>query len=155
ANGGPSGATVFKNIENGDFIGQAYTLVINPPVISSPATADVNENTPLATVVLDVDATDSDQPPQTLTYSLSGPDHSQFSIDATTGQIRFVSSPDFENPTDSDANNSYQVTVSVADGTGGVTTQDLTISVLPLNDNVPIISSTNAVSVDENTATST
>ena len=127
------------------------------PVITSDASASVNENTPASTVVLDVNATDADVPAQTLTYSLSGIDAALFSIDSATGEIRFLSSPDFENPLDDGVNNVYNVTVTVTDsGTStSSTTQDLTIIVTAVNDNTPVITSPATASVAENTPIST
>ncbi len=87
------------------------------PVITSDgagATASVNaaEN---QTAVTDVNATDANG--DTLTYSISGgADQAKFSINATTGVLTFLSAPDFETPTDAGANNVYDVTVQVSDG---------------------------------------
>lgn len=47
-------------------------------------------------------ATDADG--DSLTYSLSGEDASLFSIDVNTGVVTFDNPADFENPTDTDAN---------------------------------------------------
>ena len=141
---------------------QDLTVTVTPlddstPVITSPATASVNENTPASTVVLDVNATDADVPAQNLTYRLSGVDAAAFTINPTTGEIRFVTSPDAENPTDDGVNNVYNVTVTVTDSGNPTssTTQDVTITVVPLNDNTPVFSSPSTASVSENTAAST
>jgi hypothetical protein len=123
----------------------------NAPLIDSPAAASVNENTPASTIILDVDATDADRPVETLTYGLSGTDAELFSIDRVTGAIRFLASPDFEAPADSGADNVYDFTVTVSDGNGNATSQTISISVLPLNDNAPVVTSSAAVNVDENT----
>ena len=56
-------------------------------------------------------------PAQTLTYSIvGGADAALFTIDAATGALRFVAAPDFEAPTDAGADNVYDVTVQVSDG---------------------------------------
>ena len=56
-----------------------------------------------------------------LSFSISGgTDQAKFSIHSVTGVLGFTSPPDFENPTDSDLNNVYQVTVTVSDGTHSV-----------------------------------
>jgi len=69
--------------------------------------ANVAENT---TAVLTVTATDADLPAQTLSYSISGGvDAGKFSINASTGELTFQAAPDYENPTDADANNIYVV----------------------------------------------
>ena len=52
-------------------------------------------------------------------YSLvSGGDSAKFTIDASTGVLRFIASPDFENPTDVGLDNVYDVIVMVSDGNG-------------------------------------
>ncbi len=62
-------------------------------------------------------------------YSLSGgSDRTFFSIDSTTGELAFLSPPDFENPTDSDRNNIYEVQVAVSDSANYVT-QDFSVNV--------------------------
>lgn len=95
-----------------------------PPSITSPATANVAENS--TGTVYTATATDPDGNP--LTFSLSGgADRAAFSITAG-GALSFAQPPDFENPTDADANNAYQVQLSVSDGTASATL-DLTLTV--------------------------
>src|SRR6185503_6876995 len=73
----------------------------NPPAITSPATATVAENS--AGAFYTATATDPDGNP--LTFSLSGgADRAQFVITAA-GALSFAQPPDFEAPTDADANN--------------------------------------------------
>ena len=60
-----------------------------------------------------VNATDPNG--DTLTYSLSGDDASLLSI-SNQGVVTFNTAPDFENPSDGDANNVYKITVTVSDG---------------------------------------
>lgn len=106
--------------------GEGTMLTNTPPTITSSATATVVEGN---TAVLTVTATDPDAPPQDLTFSLiSGVDLGDFSINASTGVVTFVSAPDFENPADFDTDNEYEVRVQVSDGTDAVT-QDLTVIV--------------------------
>ena len=64
-------------------------------------------------VVYTAMATDADEDP--LTYSLSGADAARFTIDPTTGAVRFIASPDFENPDDAGGNNVYDITVTASD----------------------------------------
>ncbi|WP_338416332.1 cadherin domain-containing protein, partial [uncultured Sphaerotilus sp.] len=123
------------------------------PVITSngagaSAAVSVAEN---ATAVTTVTATDADQPTPALNYSISGgADAARFTIDASTGALRFVSAPDYEAPTDAGADNVYDVTVQVSDGSR-TDTQALAVTVTGVDDNVPQITSGNAVSVAENT----
>jgi hypothetical protein len=126
---------------------------LDAPVITSGPTATVAENTPIANVVLDVNATDASIPAQTITYTLSGPDNAVFSINAATGEIRFLASPDYEAPIDQGSNNVYNVTVTATDDGVPIlgTSQALTIIVTPVNDNGPIfVDASPTFSIPEN-----
>ncbi|MBK8961159.1 MAG: cadherin domain-containing protein [Proteobacteria bacterium] len=118
------------------------------PVFSSSATVNVAEN--VTGTVLTVQATDADLPAPTLTYSISGGvDAARFSINASTGALSFVSSPDFEAPTDSGANNVYDVQVTASDGARS-TNQAIAVTVTAVNDNLPLITSAATVNFAEN-----
>ena len=53
-----------------------------------------------------------------LTFSIiGGADAARFAINATSGALTFTTPPNFEAPADAGANNSYDVTVQVSDGT--------------------------------------
>ena len=60
-----------------------------------------------------ISASDSDG--DTLTYSLSGTDSALMSV-SSSGVVTFNSAPDFENPSDSNSDNVYEVTATVSDG---------------------------------------
>jgi hypothetical protein len=110
----------------------------NTPVITSGATASVAENT---TAVMTVTATDADLPAQTLTYSIvGGADAAKFAINASTGALSFATAPDYDAPTDSGANNVYDVTVQASDGTLS-STKAIAVTVTAVNDNTPVITS--------------
>ena len=108
----------------------------NNPVITSngggpTAAISVAENT---TAVTTVTATDADLPAQTLTYSIAGgADAARFTINSSTGVLSFLAAPDFEAPTDAGANNVYDVTVQVSDGTL-TDTQAIAVTVTAVND---------------------
>ena len=126
------------------------------PVITSNGGGDsaivsVTENT---TAVTAVSATDPD-PGTTLTYSIvGGADSGQFSINATSGALVFVTAPNFEAPTDADANNSYMVIVQASDGSL-TDSQSLTVTVTNVNESPTITSNgggdSSIVGVSENT----
>ncbi|MEM9163672.1 MAG: sialate O-acetylesterase, partial [Cyanobacteria bacterium P01_F01_bin.4] len=79
--------------------------------------------------VTQVVATAAD-PGSTLTFSLAGgEDASLFSINAYTGALSFQNEPDYENPTDSDGDNTYDVVVKVTDAAGQFDRQTLSIDV--------------------------
>jgi hypothetical protein len=114
--------------------GLTSTVSFNqPPTITSngsgpTASVSMNENTTVTGV--NVDATDPDNAPVTpLVYSIApGGDGAQFTIDSGTGVLTFNSAPNFENPTDSDTNNTYVVTVRASDG-AAFDDQTITITV--------------------------
>src|SRR4051812_49964879 len=77
----------------------------------------------------------------TIAYSLSaGGDNDLFSIDSSTGEVRFLASPDYEAPADTRANNVYDIVVHANDGLHDMT-QAVAISVTDVNDNPPVFSS--------------
>ena len=87
-----------------------------------------------------------------LTYSLTGSDANNFSIDSSSGALSFAVAPDFESPLDQGADNEYQFTISVSDSINSATL-DLLVKVEDTNDNAPSFASTSAsVSVPENTS---
>ena len=113
---------------------QAITVTVtdlndNPPVLEATAAVSVAEGT---TAVTTVAATDADSV-VIATYSLSdGADQSKFSIDETSGELTFITEPDFELPAgtgDSDNANVYVVEVSASDGDKTVATQTITVTV--------------------------
>lgn len=112
------------------------------PVLTSGATAEVEEGVATSEVVYAATATDADG--DELTYSLSGADADAFEIDEETGEVRFVASPDFEEQ------DSYTFTVTVTDEAGATDTQEVTISVTDADDEAPVFSSDAEVDVDEN-----
>ena len=142
---------------------QAISVSVQPlndnnPVITSDgggatASVNVNEND---TAVTTVTATDTDLPAQTLTYAIAGgADAAFFAIDSNTGALTFLAAPDYEAPADADSDNVYEVTVQVTDG-ALTDTQAISVSVQPVNDNNPVITSdgggaTANVNVNENT----
>ncbi len=99
--------------------------VNSPPVITSAATLTSPENRLVAGTIT---ATDANANP--LTYAIvGGADTARFTINASSGVLSFVSAPDFEAPADADANNVYNLTVSVSDGIAPAVTQAITVTV--------------------------
>jgi subtilisin-like proprotein convertase family protein len=106
-----------------------------PPVITGPngisgaatSSATINENT---TNIFSFQAN------RAVTWSLAGGvDQARFSINPATGALAFTSAPDFENPTDSDRNNTYTVVVRASDSLGYFSTQTVTITIRDVNEN--------------------
>ena len=95
----------------------------NIPVFTSPAAVSVRENQVAA---YEAAATDDEGDP--LVYSLSGTDAVLFTINANTGEVSFITAPDFEMPGDADRDNVYDITVTASDGTNR-TDQSVAITV--------------------------
>ena len=127
-------AQIEVSATNGDnVVATSYTIAVkdvndNAPMFTSGATASLIENRATTTVVYDANVTDADATVGNMTFSLSGADASLFTIGAATGEVRFISSPDFEAPADADGDNIYQVTVIANDGVNQ-TSQAVAISV--------------------------
>ncbi|ELR72035.1 cadherin domain secreted protein [Fulvivirga imtechensis AK7] len=127
----------------------------NPPVITSNGGGDeatIHTDEKIAAVTT-VTATDADTG-SNLTFSIvGGEDQALFNIDATSGDLDFISVPDFANPADDDANNTYEVVVSASDGTFA-DEQFLTVIVHQVND-PPVDLSLSSNTVPENEPVST
>src|SRR5258705_152976 len=94
-----------------------FFLMVRGPPRSAPFPYTTLFRSENGTAVTTVTAIDADAG-STLTYSIVGAaDAARFTVDASTGALSFVSAPDYENPTDAGANNIYDVTVQVSDGT--------------------------------------
>ncbi len=112
------------------------TPVNDAPVINTASTLQINENsTSLGTV--SISDADNDQ----TTLSLSGADAANFELSSSNG-LSFKIAPDYETKT------SYYLTLGVTDGQVSVT-KDITISVINLNDNTPVILTSPSRSVME------
>ena len=80
-----------------------------PTFSASSAAISVQENS--TGVIYTAQATNAEG--NTITYSLSGgTDQSQFSIGSSSGELQFNSSPDYDNPNDSNEDNVYEVEIS-------------------------------------------
>ena len=94
-----------------DYSPPPTTVTNSPPAIeNSVFDISVEEN---QTSAFTIQAFDSDG--DTLTYSLTGADSSLISV-ASNGVVTFNTAPDFENPSDSNTDNVYEVTATVSDG---------------------------------------
>ena len=113
------------------------------------ATVTTNENTSAVTTVT---ATGADGLP--LSYSIAGgADAAHFQIDPSTGALSFVTAPNFEVPGDAGSDNSYEVVVSVSDGTLS-DAQAITVNVANVNER-PVIALDVTVVLAENTQAAT
>lgn len=132
---------------------------VSPPVITGPngGPGAANSTTSMPENTTSVYAFSSDK---VVTWSLvGGSDLSRFSINASTGALSFVTAPDFENPTDSDRNNTYIVTIRALDSAGLSSTQTITVTVTDVLEVPPRITGpsgtigapTSTTAINENT----
>ena len=97
------------------------------PTITSASQITVVDE---VTNVMTVTATDLDRPDQPLSFSIvSGVDQSLFGI-TSGGDLAFLSSPNFDLPSDADGDNIYVVQVQVSDGSL-TSTQTIEVTVTP------------------------
>lgn len=121
----------------------------NAPLITIPAAVWITEN---STAVATITVSDSDRPAQSFSYSLAGGvDAALFTINTSTGDLRFLSAPNFESPLDAGVDNVYDVTVQVSDSDGSTSTQAIAVTVTSADDSAPVITSPSVVFVAENT----
>lgn len=134
--GGGGGAGSCNDYQGGDggtgIIIVNYQFDITDPTVTSATTQSVAENTPTSINVLTITASES----TTMTFS-AGADSAQFTLiygDSTTSYLRFLSSPNFEAPTDIGANNIYEFTLALEDYSGNTSSQGFTITVTDVNE---------------------
>nr|VFJ62899.1 MAG: Regulatory P domain of the subtilisin-like proprotein convertase [Candidatus Kentron sp. DK] len=78
-----------------------------------------------------------------VTYTFGGgADDALFQLDGgtsgATGLVTFINPPDFENPTDSDTNNTYDIIVTATDSAGNETDQSVAITVTDVAETVAL-----------------
>ena len=126
---------------------QVYPIVVtvtdadenNPTITSNGALDTASHSHPENQLaVLQVVATDIE--PKPLVYSISGgQDPNLFKIDPQSGHLSFVTAPNFELPSDGDANNLYEVWVRATDEGNTSDEQRINISVTDV-DELPSVS---------------
>ena len=106
------------------------------PVITNVVVEkDIDENTPISTVIIAATSSDSDiDETQSISYILGGVDAANFNIDASSGDITFKTVPDYENPKDADRNNQYQLTIRANDGVNEGPVSNLLVRLNNLDD---------------------
>lgn len=90
-----------------------------PPTFTSPSAVTVRENA--IGVVYRPVATDPNDPNLTYGTTIGGADAARFVMNPVTREVRFAAQPDFEAPADTGANNVYDISFTVSDGTTTVT----------------------------------
>ncbi|MDD2653292.1 MAG: cadherin repeat domain-containing protein [Sulfurimonas sp.] len=129
------GVVEFSSVPNYDALQQALPEDatppnITPPVITSSDVALFNETD--TSSVMQVTASSDNG----VSFSISGGDSENFTIDPLSGILKFNEVPDYENPLDTDKDNHYEVYVTATDDAGNYTTQLLTISINNITGNV-------------------
>ncbi|MFA5017957.1 MAG: DUF4347 domain-containing protein, partial [Methylobacter sp.] len=85
----------------------------------------------------------------TVSYSVTGgADQAKFNIDSSSGALTFVSSPNFESPTDAGTDNVYDVVITATDSNGSAT-KNVAVTVTNVNE-APSITSAATASFAEN-----
>lgn len=158
-----SGTTSFNldiTVNDGISTSAVETIAINIndindeiPVITPVPAIDLNENSISGTPLATFGATDGDADNTFIWDIISGnadldSDGSDaFAIDAASGSLTVNDQGDldFENGTVV-----FSLSIQVSDGTNNSATETITINITDVNDEVPVITSSNTVSVDEN-----
>ncbi len=119
----------------GSLTGQTRTVSVapvnDPPQLVLPASASVDENAAVGTVVAQLNATDVD-PSMTFTYLLTDDANGRFAISGSELIVADSASLDYESQT------SHQVTISVTDDGGLSAVQSLLIDVNDLVEDVQV-----------------
>lgn len=118
----------------------------SPSFIGIPYSVSLDEDVSIGTTVLQASAIDEDSN-DTLTYTLSGTNSSDFSIASSTGIITTAVTLDYESVS------SYSLTVTVSDGRDSIS-QAIIISITDKNDAPTFVAAPYSITVDENTTTS-
>ncbi|MEM8641173.1 MAG: cadherin domain-containing protein, partial [Cyanobacteria bacterium P01_G01_bin.54] len=129
----------WAGLDQEESVGASYVVFgVSPiPILLSSATVTVPEN---QVAVIDVNAIDDiNTEDGGLIYTISGGDDATlFDIDLITGELNFITAPDFENPDDLDTDNIYNLQVTVTDADDLSDAQDLVVTVTDSNENPTI-----------------
>ena len=116
-------------VQSGDF---------EAPVFSAGASVvpSVSENVPTTQVVYIPSAQDNSG---SVSFAFAGgADDAKFSLDAQTGALRFLASPDADEPRSAAWSNTYQVKIKAQDASGNAAIQTVWVEVQNLDDEPPV-----------------
>ncbi|NOQ30348.1 MAG: tandem-95 repeat protein [Helicobacteraceae bacterium] len=107
------------------------TSVNDVPVFLTTETLSVSENNSTAFIILSGKDIEND----TLSYELNTTtyDGSYFSLNRASGELSFSSEMDYEDPQDSDTDNTYNVSLNIIDSNGGMSSKLFNVSVTDIN----------------------
>ena len=122
-----------------------------PTITGGVTTKTISENSTAVAAYMasDVDAGD------TLTWSKESADDGAFFQISSSGELSFISAPDFETKEDAGDDNDYEVTVKVTDAGDLSATLPVTVTVADVNEAPTIDGGSASFAVDENTETTT
>ena len=110
-------------------VSSSATLDDTPPTIISANVVVYDENS--TDTVLQISSSDEN----VVTYKIeAGLDSALFIINATTGAVSFIDSPNYEAPQDLGADNEYNINVTATDALGNFTTQAVSININNINE---------------------
>ncbi|MGM0590072.1 MAG: PKD domain-containing protein [Halobacteriota archaeon] len=143
-------ARATDNATNTETTSMSYAVDSVDPTFKAGASNSTSIAEGSTGTVLDVEADDDagSNYDTGVSYSLGGDDAGFFSIDTTTGEVALDSPLDFESPSDTDANNDYELTVTATDDASNSNQQTLTVSITDLNED-PTLSKNSGLTVDE------
>lgn len=112
----------------------------------TPATKSMAEN---STSVFTATLSEADI--NDLSYTIAGgADADKFTVDPASGTLTFKTAPDYENPTDANQDNIYEVTITATDGKRNATRTFLITITDDKSDNGPVFTSPDSTSTLEN-----
>ncbi|MCS5587692.1 MAG: cadherin domain-containing protein, partial [Porticoccaceae bacterium] len=115
------------------------------PVITSGDTVSVDENAGAEQVIYTATSDDSaDVSEGVVSYALAADSDAELSIDAATGAVTLASDPNHE------VQSEFNFTVIATDGAGNSAERPVTLSVNDIDEVAPVITSSAAVTINEN-----
>ncbi|MGY8817152.1 MAG: hypothetical protein ACKVHB_05220, partial [Pseudomonadales bacterium] len=135
------------NGQKGDYI-RVITQATTDFTINAISNVSVAEGTAYTSVTPAL----TGSPIGTVTYTLSGADAADFTINSSTGVVSMVAR-DYDNPVDSGANNTYSLTITATDTYGNNDSEDWVVTVTQVSEGSAFTLNAIAdVSVNENAA---
>ena len=122
----------------------SITIDTGAPIISSGASAAIDENSGISQVIYTASSDDSADAAESLSYSLADGSDAALSIDPVSGAVTLDSDPNFE------TQSQYSFTVVATDGAGNTGEQSVTLDINDLDEVAPVL-----LSIDSSVANQT
>jgi hypothetical protein len=121
---GPNNTSVGSEALNS---GKITVTDVTPPSITGDSSINVSEG---SNSVIEIFTAN-----ESVTWSLAqSNDYSSFNVDPNTGELSFNSTPDYESPSDDNADNIYSLKILATDAYNNVGTLDVQITVINVNE---------------------